>query len=68
MIRMHALNPRGVPHGSGRTLLALGTICSYCFEDLGAAKTKTQRNELQACHTCAEKLQARQPDAPMPFN
>jgi hypothetical protein len=68
MIRMHALTPNGQPHHSGRTPLATGTICAYCFEVLGVPNTKAQSNALEARHICAEKLVARQPAAPVPFN
>jgi hypothetical protein len=68
MVRMHALTPHGLPHQSGRTPLATGTICPYCFEVLGSPRTKVQSNALNARHNCAEKLVARQPAAPAPFN
>lgn len=68
MIRMHSLTPRGLPHQSGRTPLAVGTVCSYCFEVLGKPRTKAQRNALESRHNCVEKKTALEPAAPAPFN
>jgi hypothetical protein len=68
MIRMHALNPRGMPHQTGMTPLSLGTICMHCFEVLGAPKTRAHQLALQARHNCPEKQLARQPATPVPFS
>jgi len=68
MNRMHTLTPRGVPPRSGHTQLHLDAVCMHCFVSLGFSRTPAERAKLERGHFCAEKLLARQPAAPMPFN
>lgn len=43
-------------------------ICPYCFEVLGAAQNSLKRRELEARHSCPEKVVAKQPAIAVPFS
>ena len=68
MNRMHTLTPRGVPHRAGRNQLHFDAVCMHCFVSLGVSATVAERVRREKLHVCAEKLLARQPATPMPFN
>lgn len=43
-------------------------FCLYCFRSLGTLLSASERAMREAKHTCPEKLLARQPASPPPFN
>lgn len=43
-------------------------FCIYCFQSLGWPLGSAERNRLEKEHICQEKLLARQPGWPPPFN
>ncbi|HEY0760413.1 MAG TPA: hypothetical protein VGD59_14270 [Acidisarcina sp.] len=68
MIRMHTLNPHGMPHQTAIARRPAVYLCQHCFRSLGTPMNKAQRIALAARHSCPEKLLAQQPAAPLPFN
>jgi hypothetical protein len=42
--------------------------CIHCYRTLGKAEGPEQRAVLLSAHTCSERLLARRPAAPPPYN
>ncbi len=68
MIPIRPATPVGIAPHHDRSPLAFVGICLYCFKVLGKPRSMAERRDLEAKHVCAEKLQARQPATPAPFN
>ena len=66
MIPIRPATPIGIAP-QRKPLTLLGT-CLYCFQVLGVPRNGAEQLELETRHVCSEKLQARQPGTPVPFN
>lgn len=63
----HEFNPaRKARNAAQKPKLAV--FCIHCSRSLGVMRSAVERARAEARHICPEKLLARQPAAPPPFN
>ena len=59
---------QGSPTRRAATKPSPDAFCIHCYRSLGVIRDASQRARAEAQHQCPEKLQAKQPATPPPYN